>query len=103
MYSPDFPFLTFPVININECNCLYFYFFCVLFLTLDSFFVSRLCCVLIVSSGIRVSICLVMLVALLQAEGNFSCFGICTKVVVVHVYFCQCLVCVVSDLEKSTF
>lgn len=67
------------------------------------FFVSRLCCVLIVSSGIQVSICLVMLVALLQAEENFSCFGTCTKVAGVHVYFCQCLICVVSDPEKSTF
>lgn len=49
------------------------------------------------------SICLVMLVALLQAEENFSCFGTCTKVSVVHVYFCQCLICAVLGLEKSTF
>jgi len=43
-----------------------------------------------------------MLVAPLQAEENFSCFGTCTKVAVMHVCFHQCLICGVSDLEKGT-
>lgn len=66
-------------------------------------FLSRWCCVLIVSSGILVSICLAMLGALLQAGGNFSSFGTCTKVAVVHVCFCQCFIYIASDLEKKHF
>lgn len=91
------PFQWWKSINVILCFDFYFFFSHWYYWL----FASRLCCVSIVSSGIQVSICLVMLVALLQAEGSFSCFGTCTKVFVLHVYIYQFLVWIDSDPKMS--